>query len=1078
MSYKKRRPKASDLERKVFSSYKGPQFSPPDFVRVQYDSFDWFLNEGVENLLQDVSPIKDHTGEKVELHFMNHEFDSPKYSEEQARERGQTYEAPLRADVKLVDKVEDEEITQEVYLGDFPMMTEKGTFIMNGVERVVVSQLKRSPGVYYNSRNYRGEKYFGAKLIPDQGSWLEFRTEKRGYLSCKIDRKKKAPVTQLLRVFGYESNEEIEEAFSDVGGDMELLENTLEKDKTETVDESYLSLYKKLRPSDAASIDNARSLIEPMFTDEEEYDLGKVGVYKFNQRMNLDKEKGTLNKEDITKVIKELIRLNNDPEAEEDDIDHLANRRIRSVGELLQSRLRIGFARLRRSVQDSMSTLDRDDLQLSRLINYKVLTSVVSSFVTSSQLSQFMDQTNPLSELEHKRRLSAMGPGGLTRERAGFDVRDVHRSHYGRICPIQTPEGSNIGLVNSLANYARLNEYGFVETPYFKVEDGKVIDEVVWLDGFEEEEHNIIQTDINLSEDGEILEDELPARVKGKPGECSKDEVDLMDVSPNQMISVATSLIPFLEHDDANRALMGSNMQRQAVPAIRPQAPFVGTGNEEKVVRDSGHTIFAEEEGKVVKVDGEEIVIETDSGKKEYSLTKFARSNEGTCISQRPAVDVGETVEEGDLLADGPSTDDGVLALGKNLKVAFMPWEGTNFEDAVIISEKVAEDDVFTSIHIDTYDCLVRDTKLGPELTTPDIPNVPEEKLKNLDEEGIVRIGAEVGPKDILVGKVSPKGESELSPEERLLRAIFGDTAKDIKDTSLKLPHGEHGRVIGVKIFSRDKGDNLKPGIIKKIQVEVAQIRKIKAGDKLAGRHGNKGVISQVRPVEDMPYMEDGTPVDIVLNPLSVISRMNLGQIYETHLGMAAKEQGYRAVVPEFVGATEEEIEDELEKAGLPRSGEVTLYDGLTGEEFDSPITVGYIYMMKLHHLIEDKIHMRSTGPYSLITQQPLGGKSQLGGQRLGEMEVWALEGYGAAHSLQEMLTIKSDDVMGRSAAFESMVRGESIEKPNVPASFNVMLSELKSIGMSVDYGSEDDPKEEAEKEEEGEKNNQNNSEE
>lgn len=1043
------------LEKKVFTSYEGPEFTPPDFVEIQYNSFDWFLKEGIKGLLEEISPIKDHTGDKMALHFMDYEFDDPKYTEEQARKRDQTYQAPLRATVKLVDKEGGDEMKQEVYLGDFPMMTRHGTFIMNGVERVVISQLIRSPGAYFNTRTYKGKKYFGAKLIPDRGSWMEFRTEKRGYLSVKIDRKRKAPVTQLLRIFGFESNEEILEEFEDVDSESEYIKETLDRDKSETVDESFVEIYKKLRPGDAASVENARSLIEPIFSSDDRYDLGKVGIYKINQRLGLDKEEGTLRKEDLVAALKELIRLNNEPEATADDIDHLGNRRIRAVGELIQSRLRIGFARLRRSVQDSMSTLDKDDIQLSRLINYKVLTSVVDGFVTSSQLSQFMDQVNPLAELEHKRRLSAMGPGGLTRERAGFEVRDVHSSYYGRICPIQTPEGSNIGLVNTLANYSRLNEYGFLETPYFKVKNGKVTDEIEWLDGFEEQEHNIIQSDVPIDKKGKIKSKEVPARVQGTPGECGRDEVEYVDVSPNQMISVATSLIPFLEHDDANRALMGSNMQRQAVPTIDPSAPLVGTGQEEKVVRDSGQSIYSNVEGTVAEVDSDKIVISRGKGKKrkEYNLTKFQLSNDSTCLSQRPAVDKGQKIKKGDLLADGPSTDDGVLALGKNLLVAFMPWEGTNFEDAILISERVAREDKFTSIHIETHECLVRDTKLGPEITTPDIPNVAEDKLKNLDEEGIVRIGAEVGPKDILVGKISPKGETELSPEERLLRAIFGEKARDIKDSSVRMPHGDKGRVIGVKIFSQEKGDKLKPGIIKKIHVEVAQLRRIKAGDKLAGRHGNKGVISQIRPEEDMPFLEDGTPVDIVLNPLSVISRMNLGQTLETHLGMAAAENGYRAVVPNFVGPDEEQIKDELEKAGLPRSGELQLRNGLTGKKLEKAVTVGYIYMLKLNHLIEDKIHMRSTGPYSLITQQPLGGKAQLGGQRLGEMEVWALEGYGAAHSLQEMLTIKSDDIMGRSAAFESMVRGQSIEKPNLPASFNVLVNEIKSIGLSVEFG-------------------------
>lgn len=1045
------------LKVKSFSSYKGPVFDAPNLAETQFNSFEWFLKHGLKELFEEISPIRDHTGEELELHFLDYRFDEPKYTELQAKAKDQNYQASLRADVKLKNLTTGDEITQEVYLGDFPIMSERGTFILNGVERVVISQLIRSPGAYYSAVVSGRKKLFGAKLIPSKGSWLEFETSSSGVLYVKIDRKRKIPVTTLLRIFGLETNDEIIKAFNDIDSDKDgFIKTTLSKDNTETPEEAFVEIYKKLRPGDVASVDNAKALIEPIFWDEDRYDLGKVGIYKINQRLNLSKDGGTMTKDDMVAVVKELIRLNNDPDAEPDDIDHLGNRRVRAVGELLQYRLRVGFARLRRSVQDAMSTIEREDIQPSKLINYRVLTSVMSSFLTTSQLSQFMEQVNPLAELEHKRRLSAMGPGGLTRERAGFEVRDVHSSFYGRICPIQTPEGPNIGLVNHLANFTRLNDYGFLETPYFEVDKGKVTNKVIWLDAFNEVKYNIGQADLEIDKNMKISEKEIPARIKGVPGRCKREEIDLIDVSPNQLISVASSLIPFLEHDDVNRALMGSNMQRQAVPSISPKAPLVGTGQEEKVVRDSGLSIFSEENGVVDYVDGEKIVVKETSGKtkkKEYNLTKFTRSNSSTCISQKPVVDVGQKVKRGDLLADGPSTDNGVLALGQNLLVAFMPWEGANYEDAIIISEKVVRNDTFTSIHIDTHTCAVRDTKLGPEITTPDITNVAEEKLRNLDEEGIVRIGAEVRSGDILVGKISPKGESELTPEERLLRAIFGEKARDIKDTSLTLSHGKHGRVIGVKIFSRDQGDKLEPGIIKKVQVEVAQLRTIRAGDKLAGRHGNKGVISQVRPVEDMPFLEDGRPVDIVLNPLGVVSRMNLGQVLETHLGLAASELGYRAVVDNFVGAGEKEIREELKAAGLPEDGKLPVYNGLTGEKFRENIVVGWIYMLKLNHLVEDKIHMRSTGPYSLITQQPLGGKAQLGGQRFGEMEVWALEGYGAAHSLQEMLTIKSDDVMGRSAAFESIIRGRPIRKPTIPASFNVLVNELKSLGMNVEYG-------------------------
>ncbi|MBI4034151.1 MAG: DNA-directed RNA polymerase subunit beta [Candidatus Brennerbacteria bacterium] len=1049
------------MRTKVFSNFKNPLFKGPNLIEIQLDSFKWFKEKGLKELFGEVSPIKDHSGSELELHFLNYKFDPPKYSEEQAREKDQTYEAALRAEVKLVDKVSKTNRTQEVYLGEFPIMTDRGTFIINGVERVVVSQLIRSPGVYFTASVWRGEKLFGSKIIPNRGSWIELETDSNGVIYVKIDRKRKAPVTQLLRVFGLESNEAIMEEFGAIdAGRMKYIIKTLEEDSVKTVDESFIELYKRLRPGDLATAENARTLIEPMFQRFDRYDLGEVGRFKFNQRLNLSSKKkgGILDKEDIVAMVKEVIRLNNDLSSEPDDADELGNKRIRAVGELIQSRLRVGFARMRRGVQDRMSTLDRRSLQPAQLVNYKVLSAVVRDLFTSSQLSQFMDQVNPLAELEHKRRLSAMGPGGLTRERAGFEVRDVHPTYYGRICPIQTPEGANIGLVNSLANYARVNDFGFLEAPYFEVEKGRVTSKMVWLDAIEERKYNIGQADIKTDENGKILKERVAARVKGRPGQCPVEELDFIDVSPNQFVSAATSLIPFLEHNDANRALMGSNMQRQAVPSLRPQAPLTGTGQEEKVAYDSKQVLVSEVEGVVKAVDGRAIIVETDEGDKTYPLLKFRRSNQSTCLSQQPVVKVGEKVKRGTLLADGPATDSGALALGQNLLVAFVPWHGANFEDAIVLSEEVAREDLFTSVHIETFICSVRDTKLGAEITSPDIPNVAEEKLRNLDEEGIIRIGAEVRAGDILVGKISPKGESELTSEERLLRAIFGEKARDVKDTSLTLPHGRTGRIIGIKIQSRDKGDKLEPGIIKKIHIEVAQLRKIRAGDKLTGRHGNKGVISQIRPVEDMPYLEDGTPVDIILNPLGVASRMNLGQILETQLGFAAKRLGYRAVIPNFIGLEEEEIQKELKEAGLPEGGKTTLYDGLTGRPFRSPVAVGYIYIMKLNHLVEDKIHMRSTGPYSLITQQPLGGKAQLGGQRFGEMEVWALEGYGAAHTLQEMLTIKSDDVLGRSAAFESIIRGEDIRKPNIPASFNVLVSELKSLGLgvSVDTGQEE----------------------
>ena len=810
--------------------------------------------------------------------------------------------------------------------------------------------------------------------------------------------------------------------------------------------------YKRQRPGDPATPETAKNLIAAMFERADRYDLSEVGRYKMNQRLELGKKKETklLDAEDLVAIVKEIIKLNNDPDAEPDDIDHLGNRRLKAVGELLQGRLRIGLARLRRIIQDRMSTEDKDSLQPAQLVNFRPIAAVIKEFFASSQLSQFMDQVNPLAELEHKRRISALGPGGLTRERASFEVRDVHRSHYGRICPIQTPEGSNIGLINYLASYTRINDFGFLEAPYAKVVNGTVTKEIVWLDASEEEKYKITHAGSKKDEHGKLIGPTLEARIKGEPGTVTPEEVDLIDIAPHEFISVATSLIPFLQHDDANRALMGSNMQRQAVVSVNPDAAYVSTGQEELVALNSGYVVTAEDDGEVLEVDGAHIKVKYPKAARTYTLEKFKRSNQFTCISQRPLVLRGDKVKKGQVLVDGPSIDNGILALGQNLLVAFVSWEGANFEDAIIISERVVQEDRFTSIHIDEYSHDVRDTKLGPEVTTYDIPNVSEDKLKNLDEEGIIRIGAEVKSGDILVGRISPKGESELTSEERLLRAIFGEKARDVKDTSLTLPHGKVGRVVNVKVFDRERGDKLEAGVIRRIQVEVAELRKVQAGDKLAGRHGNKGVISQVRAAEDMPYLEDGTPVDIVLNPLGVISRMNLGQILETHLGWAASKLGYRAITPGLDSATEENIRAELKEAGLPEDGKTTLYDGRTGMPFESRVMVGKVYMLKLNHLVEDKAHMRSIGPYSLITQQPLGGKAQFGGQRFGEMEVWALEGYGARHTLQEMLTIKSDDVMGRASAYESIIRGETIKEPNVPASFNVLMNELKSLAFNI----------------------------
>ncbi len=1033
----------------------------PKLIEIQTASWRWFVEKGIKELFDEISPIKDYSGKDFDLYFSDYYFDEPKHNEETARNKELTFESALRAKAKLVNHKTKAIKEQEIYLGDFPVMTSRGTFIINGVERVVVSQLIRSAGLYFSAEVVKGRKLFGAKIIPNRGSWLEFVTEPDGFISVKIDKHRRVAATDLLRIFsfpgkehGLKDNEDILKTFSDVdNGQIKFIKKTLDKEPAKTAAESYIEIYKRLRPGDLATAENAQSLIDAMFKRLDRYSLSAVGRYKLNQRINLkDKTSHLLDLEDLIAIIKEIIRLNNDPLAEPDDIDHLSNRRIRAVGELLQSRLRVGFQRMRRTVQDRMSTLDIKSLLPAQLVNSRLLVSVIREFLTTSQLAQFMDQINPLAELENKRLLSSLGPGGLTRERAKFEVRDVHPSYYGRICPIQTPEGQNIGLINRLANYGRLNEFGFLITPYLKVKKGVITNEVVWLDANEEKKHKIAQGTTAVDKKGRILEEVVEARIACEAATCRKEEIDLIDASPQQLVSVAVSLIPFLGHNDANRALMGANMQRQAVPLIKPAAPLVSTGMEEKASYDSGYLITSDFDGEVVDADSSKIVIKSNEGKnKTYQLYKFKRSNQYTCISQKPLVKKGQKVKKGDVLADGPSMEDGVLALGQNILVAFMPFEGANFEDAIVVSERVVRDDLFNSIHIEDFYCDIRETKLGPEITTGDIPNVSEEKLRNLDEEGIIRIGAEIKAGDILVGKISPKGEVELTPEEKLLQAIFGEQARDIKDTSLILPHGKSGRVIRVKVFSRDHGDKLEPGVIKRIQVEVAKLRNLKAGDKLSGRHGNKGVVSQVRVAEDMPFLEDGTPVDIILNPLGVLSRMNLGQILETHLGLAAQKLGYRAITPIFAGATENQIKEELKTAGLPETGKVKLYDGRTGKPFPKPITVGYIYIMKLNHLVEDKIHMRAVGPYSLITQQPLGGKAQFGGQRFGEMEVWALEAYGASHILQEMLTIKSDDVLGRSAAFESIIRGEKIKKPNIPSVFNVMMSELKALGLNIE---------------------------
>ncbi|MSR73782.1 MAG: DNA-directed RNA polymerase subunit beta [Candidatus Pacebacteria bacterium] len=1041
---------------KNFSKFRGTLLHQPHFAEAQINSYEWLITKGLKELFEEISPIKDYAGKDLELHFADFTFDEPKCDEEYAKFKDLTYEAAFRVTMKLVNAKTGVEKSQEVYFGDFPVMTKRGSFIINGIERVVVSQLIRSSGVYFIAHGYRGKKLFGAKVIPYQGAWLEFETEPDGMIGVKIDRHRKVPATDLLRVFGMESSDEILKTFG------AAIQPTLKKDLAKSAEDAYIEIYRRIRPGDLATVENAKGLIDGMFQRTDRYSLSRVGRFKMDQRLGKKKEGDSkiLTKEDLILIFKEIIKLNAEQTASSDDIDHLGNRRLRPVGELLQNRLRLGLAKQRRIIQDRMSTLELDTLTPSQLISARALMSIVKEFFSSSQLSQFMDQINPLSEIEHKRRISAMGPGGITQKRAGFEVRDVHHSHYGRICPIETPEGVNIGLVNHLASFARVNEFGFIETPYRVVKNGVATNETKWLNALDEEKAKIAHGGVDLSgvnTDDEIVE----ARILGEPNVCHRSELDYIDIAPSQFVSVATSLIPFLEHDDANRALMGSNMQRQAVGSVRPEAPYVGTGIEDRAARDSGYVVIAPDDGEITAVDANHIVLKTKKETFTWPLVKFKRSNAFTCISQRPTVMKGQKVKKDDILADGPSIDNGVLALGQNLLVSFVSWEGANFEDAIIISERVVQNDLFTSIHIEDYYCDVRDTKLGPEMTTPDIPNVSEEKLKNLDEDGVIRIGAEVHSGDYLVGKISPRGESELTSEERLLRAIFGEKARDVKDTSLTTSYGKHGRVIGVKVFSRERGDKLEPGIIKRVQVEVAQLRKVRAGDKLAGRHGNKGVISQVRPVEDMPYLADGTPVDIILNPLGVASRMNLGQILETHLGWAAKKLGYRAVTPALSGATEGQIKAELKKAGLPESGQVALYDGRTGEKFAREVTVGIIYILKLNHLVEDKIHMRSIGPYSLITQQPLGGKAHFGGQRFGEMEVWALEGYGAAHTLQEMLTIKSDDVSGRASVYESIIKGQQIQKPNMPAAFNVLVSELKALGLGVELLEKADPVEE-----------------
>jgi len=1082
----------------------------PSLIEMQLQSYKWFLTEGLKELLEEISPITDFSGKKMELRVLGHTFDPPKYEPNICRRRNLSYEAVMKGHVQLINKETGEIKEQDVFLGSIPLMTESGTFIVGGIERVVVHQLVRSPGVFF-SKMPDYPKHHAAKIIPKRGVWLEIETDRRGIITCKIDRKRKIPITQLLRVFGYETDSAIMDLFADVTKDKDFILATLDKDTARTVEDAYQSVYRKIRPGDLATPENAKQLIDSLFFDFKKYDMGAIARYKMNRRFGFktesDEEHRVFQIKDFVEILKEMIRLNYGIGVP-DDIDHLSNRRVRSVGELVQNKYRVGLVRTERIVKDRMTVMDLETVTPMQLINCRPITAAMREFFASSQLSQFMDQTNPISELAHKRRLSAMGPGGLSRERASFDVRDVHASHYGRICPIATPEGPNIGLVVHLAGFARVNEYGFLETPYREVANsvslnpdkltGRILDETVkdgrkiiakegevvdskalaakviaqvkkqkqtqvpvraymtgktiYVDAEQERRLTVAQAQRKFSEHGEFLSTRVSARRSSEPILAHVRDVTHVDVSPKQILSISTALIPFLEHDDNTRASMGTNMQRQAVPLISPKAPLVGTGGEGLAARASGHAIIAEEDGEVVSADAQEVSVVYRSGRKvNYSLHSFVRSNQGTCFTMRPKFRRGDKVRKGESLADGASVESGELALGQNLLVAYMSWQGYNYEDAIIISDRVVKDGFFDSIHIESYVTDVRDTKLGSETVTRDIPNVGEAKLKDLDTDGIVRIGATVHEGDILVGKITPKGETELTPEERLLQAIFGDTAKDVKDSSLRLPGGAGGKVVDVQIFDRTEGDELPTGVIKQIKVYVAQTRKIQVGDKMAGRHGNKGVIARIVSQEDMPFLKDGTPIDIILNPLGVTSRMNIGQVLETHLGWACSALGIKIATPALDGISTDIIEDFLGESGLPRSGKVQLYDGRDGEPFAHETTVGIVYMLKLLHLVEDKIHARSVGPYSLVTQQPLGGKAQHGGQRFGEMEVWALEAYGAAHTLQEMLTIKSDDVIGRSKAYESIVKGDPIRRPSIPESFNVLVKELQALGLKVD---------------------------
>lgn len=1053
--------KQTAREQKFFGRFNEPLVELPNLVEAQLNSFKWLIKEGSSEVFKEFSLIKDYSDKKFELTFSKFVFGKPQWDEHYAKRKMLTFEAPLTMTAHLKNKITGEEKEQEIFLANFPWMTEHGTFIINGVERVIVPQLARSYGAFFDMVPHKGTNYSVAKIIPSRGVWIEIESDTDGAIYVKIDRKRKFPLTDLLRVMGLTEEKEIKARFKKIEGGLEVLQATLENDVATSALDSAVEIYRRLRDGDVTTPETARSYVEATLSPER-YDLTKVGRFQINRRFGLDTSdkalgESTLSVDDIMRIVEHIITQNANPDARADDIDHLGFRRVRFVGELIQQKMRVGMSRMKRNTQDRMSTMDVETILPVSCVNPRPFQASVKEFFTSNQLSQLMEQDNILGEIEHMRTLSTLGPGGLTSERAGLEVRDVHSSHYGRACPIHTPEGKNIGLVLRMALYARPNEFGIIETPYAKVKKGVITKEIIYLNALDEEQYSIAHAATVRDEKGKLRAGSIEVRKKGEPTLIDSTEVDLIEVATNQPFSVATSLIPFIEHDDANRALMGSNMQKQAVPLIVPEAPLVATGVEGSIARDSGRLILAKESGKVSAVDAKHIVIEDSKGTKhDYPLVNFLRSNNKTSLHQRPSVNIGQSVKRGDVLADGSTSADGQLSIGHNVRIAFMSWAGANYEDAIIISERLAKDAKFSSIYIEEFNCIVRDTKLGPEQTTHDIPNVSEFKLRNLDEDGIVRIGAEVRPGDILVGKVTPKGETQLTPEERLLHSIFGEKAKDVKDSSLRLDSGKRGRVVGVNIFSRELGDQLESGVIMRVHVEVAQLRSISVGDKLAGRHGNKGVISRILPEEDMPYDKDGNPIDLILTPLGVPSRMNLGQILEFHLGLAAGKLGYQAVVPSFAGATEEEIREELVKAGFDASGKQVLQDGRTGEEFGQPIAVGSMYMLKLHHMVEDKIHMRSIGPYSLTTQQPLGGKSQSGGQRVGEMEVWAFLGYGAAYALREILTIKSDDILGRSAAFDSIVSGKRITESNTPATFNVVVRHLRGLGINIQFDDAD----------------------